>query len=46
MFEMTYSTPDGRRVRGGMAFDSPSHARNGVFMSRMEARLPERTGTK
>lgn len=31
MFEMTYSTADGRRVRGGMAFDG--HARNGVYVT-------------
>src|SRR5262249_18389993 len=34
MFETTYSTADGRRMRGGMAFDSLSHARNGVFMTK------------
>jgi hypothetical protein len=33
MFEMTYTTTDGRRVRGGMAFDSPSHARHGVYVT-------------
>jgi hypothetical protein len=34
MFEMTYTTADGRRVRGGMAFDSFSHAKNGSYLTK------------
>jgi hypothetical protein len=34
MFEMTYRTADGRLTRGGMAFDSPSHAHAGVYVTR------------
>jgi hypothetical protein len=33
-FETTYRTLDGRVVRGGLAFDSPSHSRAGVLVTR------------
>jgi hypothetical protein len=32
-FEMSYRTLDGRVVRGGMAFDSVSHAKNGCYLT-------------
>jgi hypothetical protein len=32
-FEMNYRTLDGRVVRGGMAFDSVSHAKNGCYLT-------------
>jgi hypothetical protein len=31
---MTYTTVDGRRTRGGMAFDSFSHAKNGSYLTK------------
>jgi hypothetical protein len=34
MFECTYRNVNGKLVRGGMAHDSPSHARRGVYVTR------------